>query len=207
MNEKLRFEYQSIPLRVHSLLHEVPLHSVDYVNLPGGRPGMSILEIHQAIGFEQLEEYKYGRFANFLFWLRGQIGRLFAWDNATQLVEKNSYVASLKESDKTTSLVVPGTQKGINRVLFCFQNEMVFEIINKTVHCFWVLASRPLDGEGYGLYIAVYVKRLNWRTPIYMAAISPLLKWIVYPSMLKSILESWAKFPFSGTALRREKVG
>lgn len=207
MNKKTITDYLTLPLRIHSLLNGIPLHSLDYVNLPGGKPGMSILDIHDAIGFDRLQEYKYGPITNFLFWLRGQIGRLFAWDNANQLVEENSYLTRISESEKASSLVVPGTQKGINRILYCFQNEMVFEIINKTVHCFWVLASRPLEGEGYDLYVAVYVKRLNWRTPIYMAGISPMLKWIVYPSVLKSIRESWGKYPFDKIAEGQKKAG
>jgi hypothetical protein len=42
----------------------------------------------------------------------------------------------------------------------------------------------------------VYVKKLNWFTPIYMALVSPMLKWVIYPSMEKGVKSRWAKeFP------------
>jgi hypothetical protein len=37
------------------------------------------------------------------------------------------------------------------------------------------------------------VKKLNWFTPIYMALISPLLKWVIYPAMLRGVSQRWEK--------------
>jgi hypothetical protein len=68
-------------------------------------------------------------------------------------------------------------------------------VVIRTVHCFWLLASERTE-EGYALYLAVYVKKVNWFTPIYMALITPLLKWIIYPSMEKGIKNRWKRvFP------------
>ena len=67
---------------------------------------------------------------------------------------------------------------------------MVLEIINRTVHCFWVLASER-TADGYNLYNGVYVKNVNWRTPIYMTLISPVLKSIIYPAIEKSMRQNW----------------
>jgi hypothetical protein len=44
--------------------------------------------------------------------------------------------------------------------------------------------------------MAVYVKKLNWFTPVYMALISPLLKWVIYPAMMKGVRRRWEEaFP------------
>ena len=44
-------EFKQKPLRVHSFLTGVPMHSLDFVELPGGRAAMNIAEISDAIGF------------------------------------------------------------------------------------------------------------------------------------------------------------
>jgi len=50
--------------------------------------------------------------------------------------------------------------------------------------------------SGYKLWMAVYVKKLNWFTPIYMVLITPMLKWIIYPSMMKGVKRRWEQaFP------------
>jgi hypothetical protein len=67
---------------------------------------------------------------------------------------------------------------------------MLGEIINQTVHCFWVMASEPIT-DGYRLWLAVYVRKLNWFTPVYMALITPTLKWIIYPAMLNGVRRRW----------------
>ncbi|HLM61257.1 MAG TPA: DUF2867 domain-containing protein, partial [Pyrinomonadaceae bacterium] len=130
-----------------------------------------------------------------LFDLRGMIGKILHWDDATQLVQEFSYLPRLTAEEHAKSLVPPGEVRGISRVLYCFENEMTLEIINKTVHCFWVIASE-LTGDGYNLYNAVYVKKLNWRTPIYMTLVSPMLKHLIYPAIGKSIEQNWEReFP------------
>jgi hypothetical protein len=98
----------------------------------------------------------------------------------------------LTAEERAKSLVPPGEVRGISQVLYCFENEMALEIINKTVHCFWVIASEPTE-EGYDFYNAVYVKKLNWRTPIYMTLVSPVLKWVIYPSIDKSMRQNWER--------------
>ena len=49
--------------------------------------------------------------------------------------------------------------------------------------------------------MAVYVKKLNWFTPIYMTLVSPMLKWIIYPSMEKGIKRRWERAFPRGTKL------
>lgn len=188
-------EFEQAPFRVHKFLRGIPLHSLDRVELPGGRPGMTLPEISEIIGFSGEAEMEVGFVTKSLFWLRGLIGRLLHWDDAKTLVESVSYISRLDETDRARTLIPPGKAAGISRILYQFENEMLGEIVNRTVHCFWVMASEPA-ATGYVVWLAVYVKRLNWFTPVYMALISPMLKWVIYPAMINGVRKRWeVRFP------------
>jgi hypothetical protein len=188
-------EFRQKRLRVHSFLHDVPLHTLSRVDLPGGRAGMTLPEIMAVVGFGSGEDIEVGPVTQALFWLRGWIGRLLHWDEAKALAESVSYLSRLRAEERACSLVTPGKVEGISRILYQFEHERLGEIINRTVHCFWLVVSERTT-YGYVLYFAVYVKKLNWFTPIYMTLISPFLKWIIYPSMLKGVRRRWEKaFP------------
>src|SRR5215467_4849042 len=187
--------YRQKPLRVHSFLADVPLRTLERVVLPGGREGMTIEEISGVVGFGGEVVMEVGPVTQALFRLRTLIGRILGWDEAKELVESVSFISRLNEEDRTRSLIVPGKPAGISRILYQFENETLGEIVNRTVHCFWLMATEQ-TANGYALWFAVYVKKLNWFTPIYMALISPLLKWIIYPAMMKGVRRRWEKtFP------------
>jgi hypothetical protein len=185
-------DFYQIPLKAHHFLAGIPLHSLDFIELKGGRPGMKMDEIYRITTLNQAEKMKFGVVTMTLFRLRGLIGKILHWDDVPELIGKNSWISRLTGQEREKSLIPPGTVEGINTILYCYQNEILFEIINRTVHCFWVLAAVEKD-DGYGLYVAVYVKKINWRTPIYMALVSPLLKWIIYPAAQKGIRQNWEK--------------
>jgi hypothetical protein len=187
--------FRQKPLRVHAFLAGVPLHSLDSIELVGGNAGMTLQEISDVVGFGGEAEMKVGFLTQALFQLRTWIGRLLRWDEAEELVESVSYISKLSDDDRARSRVTPGTAAGISRILYQFEDEMLAEIINRTVHCFWVMASER-TATGVRLWMVVYVKKLNWFTPIYMALISPLLKWVIYPAMRQGMKERWEKkFP------------
>lgn len=188
-------EFNVKPLRVHSFLAGIPLHSLDRVELPGGRAGMTLQQISDVVGFGGEVEMEVGPVTQTLFWLRGLIGRILHWDKANELVESVTYIPKLTEDDRARTLVTPGKAAGISRIVYQFENEMLGEIVNRTVHCFWLMATERTP-SGYLLWLAVYVRKLNWFTPIYMALISPMLKWIIYPAMLRGVEQRWKKaFP------------
>ena len=187
--------YGQKPLRVHSFLAGIPLRTLERVELPGGREGMTIEEISGVVGFGGEVEMEVGPVTQALFRLRTSIGRVLRWDEAKDLVESVSFISRLNEEDRARSLIIPGKPVGISRILYQFENETLGEIINRTVHCFWLMATER-TARGYALWFAVYVKKLNWFTPIYMALISPLVKWIIYPAMLRGVRQRWEKtFP------------
>ncbi len=193
--------FNRLPLRAHSLLAEVPLRTLDHLKLSGGRKDMTLPEIKEVIGFGGETEFEVGRVTRALFWLRGLIGRILHWDDVPDLADERTYLQRLNPEDQKRSLVPPGKTEGISRVLYCFENEFLAEIINRTVHCFWLIAMQP-SVDGYDVYFAVYVKKLNWFTPIYMALITPMLKLIIYPAMLKGSQRRWEQaFPIKSEAL------
>jgi hypothetical protein len=151
---------------------------------------MTLPEIDALVGFSSDKGSDFGPVTKALFWLRSLIGSILRWDDAKELADSLTYLPRLSESDRARSITTPGKVEGISRVLYCFENEFLGEIINRTVHCFWLMASERTE-NGYALYFAVYVKKLNWFTPVYMALIAPTLKWIIYPSIMKGVRQRW----------------
>ena len=197
-SEEIREKFNRLPLKAHAFLAEIPMHSLDYIELKGGRKRMAIAEIYRAAGLDDLGDVELGAASKTLFRLRTLIGNIMWWDKVPELVRSVSYLPRLTAEERAKSLIPPGEIRGISRVIYCFENEMLLEIINKTVHCFWVVASEPTEG-GYNFYNAVYVKNLNWRTPIYMTLISPVLKLVIYPAIGKSMSRNWERnFPAKG---------
>jgi hypothetical protein len=190
-----RDDFMMRPWRAHTFLAGVPLRTLERIDLPGGRDGLSIDEISAVSGFDGKVKMKLGPLTQSLFWLRGLIGRILGWDDVPDLTASISYVSNLSDEDRARSRVEPGKASGISRILYQFDDEMLGEIINRTVHCFWVMAVERTS-TGYTLWMAVYVRRLNFFTPVYMALISPVLKWIIYPAFKRSIKARWARvFP------------
>ena len=185
-------EFKRRPWRAHTFLAGVPLRTLERIDLQGGREGMKIEEISLITGFGGEKEIKLDPLTQSLFWLRGLIGRMFGWDDVPDLITSQSYLTRLSAEDYARSRVKPGKASGISRILYLCDDEMLGEIINRTVHCFWVMAVERTS-TGYTLWMAVYVRRLNAFTPIYMALISPVLKWIIYPAFKRSIIKRWAE--------------
>ena len=182
--------YRNLRLRAHGLLAGVPLHDVWIMDLPGGPDAMTMAEINDAVGFATDEEPRVGPLTAALFFLRGAIGKVLGWDEAPDLVRAVSYAPRLTEQDLARSRTRPGTTHGIIRDLYLFEDEYAGEIVNRTVHAFVVTASERIEG-GYRVFAGIYVERVSWFTPIYMAAITPLCQWVVYPAMRRGMRRRW----------------
>jgi hypothetical protein len=177
-------EFLALDLEVHALLREVPLRDVSAVDLPGGGPGRTIADVKRLLF---ARHRKPRRLAGALFGLRRLIGRVLDWDRP---IPEPSEARRLGEAQHRRSLVPPGTSEGPFRLLYEFENESLGEIRNATVHAFACMALAPRAG-GYRFYLAVYVEPVSWFTPVYMAAIEPFRRFIVYPSMLAQLRAAW----------------
>jgi hypothetical protein len=180
-------EFDQLPLRVHSFLAGVPLHDVWTVDFPRTRSGVTLEEFLQA---RAAYPSQLPIAARALFQLRFSIGRLLGWDREPGASAGQSFATRLTAADRAQSRVSPGTREGLFRVLYRFENELLLEAINRTVHGA-ALTALVEGGNHYRLYFAVYVRNVSRFTPVYMAMIDPFRKLIVYPALLRSLAASW----------------
>jgi len=183
-------EYERIDLRAHSLLAGVPLHDVWAVDLSGWRPGRTVLDLRALLAAEKLRAAN--PVVNFLFGLRGWLGRFFGWDREPAQASAASFLHRLSAADRASSLVAPGTAEGPFRVLFVSPREAISEIQNATVHAFSVFAllERP---SGYRLYWSIYVQPVGRITSWYMRLIDPFRRLLIYPAVLRHIRAAWSR--------------
>ena len=182
-------EYDALPLRVHTLLADIPLHDVWAVDLPRLRAGMTLDEFHRRARSDRL----FGKFpppARALFRLRFFVGRLFRLEAEPKNAGIVSFATRLTPEDRARSSAEAGTPDGLFRVVYRFENERLLEVQNRTAHAAAVSALVE-TANGYRFYFAVYVAKASWITPLYMALIDPFRKWIVYPAMLENIRATW----------------
>lgn len=190
-------EFLALDLEVHALLAGVPLHDVSAVDLPGGGPDRSVLELRRFFSAER--PTREGGATSTLFALRGALGRLFGWDDASHDRPEESYVHRLGEELRARSALAPGSDDGPFRVLYALPREALAEIRNATVHAFSCMVLWPVEG-GYRFYWAIYVKPVSRLTPLYMAAIEPFRRFVVYPTLLGNVRRAWLAGRLGGEA-------
>jgi hypothetical protein len=183
-------EYERIDLRAHSLLADVPLHDVWLVDLPGGGPGRTIVDLRALLSVENITAANGA--VRFLFGLRACLGRVLGWDLEPPQASRESFLQRLSAADLECSLVAPGTPEGPFRVLFVSPREAISEIQNSTVHGFSVFALVE-DSSGYRLYWGIYVRPVGRVTSWYMRLIDPFRRVIIYPAVLRHIRAAWAR--------------
>jgi hypothetical protein len=123
--------------------------------------------------------------------IRFFIGGLFGWDRETTGSFSESFARRLTDEDRTRSLVPAGTPDGLFRIVYRFENEQLDEVANRTVHA-GALSALVEAAAGYRFYFAVYVREVGPFTPLYMAAIDPFRKLIVYPALLRGVSAQWS---------------
>ena len=185
-------EFERLPLRVHDVLAGVPLHDVWAVDLPRTRPGITLDAFLRATG---ARPFRPSFMVRALLAIRFAIGRPLGWDREPDPSVRETFASRLTTADMSNTLALPGTPQGLFRVVYRFENEQLLEVINRTVHAA-ALSALVETAHGYRLYFGVYVRSIGWRTPIYMTLIDPFRKWIVYPSLLRSVRETWKELPF-----------
>lgn len=182
-------EFSNLPLEVHSILRDVSLRDVSAIDLPGGGAGRTIADVQFLIA--EAGVMNANAAVRALFELRRILGAIFRWDSAPPGKQPaGSYIDRLPDELRARSDVAPGTPDGMFRVLYRLDREVLVEIQNATVHAFLCSVLQP-RGQDYRLLWAVYVKPTSWLTPVYMTAIEPFRRFIVYPSILARIRKAW----------------
>ena len=180
-------EFHRLPLRVHRFLAGVPLHDVWAVDLPRPRAGITLNEFLQA---ETNRPHSLSPVVRMLLNIRFFVGRIFGWDQEPNSSSWETFATRLTPADRSSSLAPAGTREGFFRVVYRFQNEQLLELINRTAHAAAVSALVEMENT-YRFYFAVYVRDVSPFTPVYMAAIDPFRKLVVYPSLLRSVRTGW----------------
>jgi len=180
-------EYLALPLEAHALLRGVPLHDVSAIDLPNGGGGRTLADAKRLF---LAGGARRGIATRALFAFRFFLGRIFGWDRPVS--ERTYSDARVSDDLRRRSLVPPGTQEGLFRLLYELPNESVGEIRNATVHGFVCTTLVPRDG-GYRFYFGVYVEPVSRWTALYMAAIEPFRRFIVYPAMLGRLRADWER--------------
>jgi Protein of unknown function (DUF2867) len=188
-------KFYALPLRVHTLLADVPLHDVWAVDLPTYREGITLSEFLHRASQNKLDatEAEINRFpiaARTLFGFRFFLGRIFRLEDEPETALAASFGSRLTTEDRARSIVAAGTPEGLFRVIYRFENEQLLEIQNRTVHAAALSALAERAGS-YRFYFAVYVRRGKWFSRLYMGLIDPFRKWIIYPALLKKIRADW----------------
>jgi hypothetical protein len=183
-------EFRALDLRCHTLLDDAPLHDVWVIDLEGGGPGRTMRDVDAVAAPGRAGSPSL--VVRALFALRFGAGRIFGWDRPRDHALADSYLQRLTDDDRARSLLMPGTRRGIFRVLYLFSDETVAETRNATVHAFLAMALRP-RANGYRLYWAIYVKPVGRLTAIYMALIDPFRRFVVYPALIRQVQAAWAR--------------
>jgi hypothetical protein len=182
-------EFRARSLRVHALLHDIPLEDVWAIPLPGGGAGRTIQDVRTVFiaAVEAAPPVVKG-----LLRLRGRIGAWFGWDHQRPAWNADSFADRLSQADRAQSLVAPGTPDGIFRLLYRFEDEQLSELRNGTVHAFLSLSIRQTPG-GYLAYLGVFVQPVHRFTRVYMGAIAPFCRLVVYPAIIRNMQSAWAE--------------
>ena len=180
-------EFERLPLRVHDFLADVPLHDVWTIDLQRTRSGITLAEF---LAKANTRLFKPSPLVRTLLNIRFFVGRLFGWDREPPAREWKGFSSRLTADDVSRSLASPGTSEGPFRVVYRFQNEQLLEIVNRTAHAAALMALVETP-TSYRFYFAVYVRNVSRWTRVYMAAIDPFRKLIVYPSLLHSVRARW----------------
>jgi hypothetical protein len=182
-------EFRARPLRVHALLHDVPLEDAWAVPLAGGGAGRTIQDLRAVMtaGLEAAPAV-----VQALFRLRGRIGALLGWDHQRPGWNAESYANRLSPADRARSLVAPGTPDRSFRLLYRFEDEQLSELRNAMVHAFLSLSIQRTP-DGYLAYVGVFVRPVHRFTRLYMGAIAPFRRLIVYPAIMRNIQSAWAE--------------
>jgi hypothetical protein len=191
MPQILESEFEQLPLRAHNFLTGVPLHDVWAVDLPSPRTGITLDEFLR-VAKERI--YTPTPVARALLDLRLLIGRLFGWDHPRRPAQAApTFADRLTDADRARSITPAGVREGpdgLFRVVYRFENEKLVELINRTVHAA-ALSALVETANSYRFYFAVYVRSVGWWTPLYLTAIDPFRKLIVYPSLLRGVRANW----------------
>lgn len=192
-------DFTRVPLQVHRVFQHIQqtprLMDVWAVPLPGGGPGRTIADVEALLRNSSPADIN--PVVRGLFAIREGLGWLLGWDpdpaSTPASLPESSFAHRLPDDLGAASTVAPGTQRGMVRVLYQLGDEVLLEAINATAHAFVSFSLRPQDNSpDYLGLLAVYVIETKWWTRLYLGLIEPFRRYLVYPSLLRTLQRHWA---------------
>jgi hypothetical protein len=186
--------HTSRPWRIHELTGDFRLEDVWALPTPGGPDDFPRL----VQGFPRLvrglasadPSRGSSRTARALWAIRWKLGKLLGWDRPEAGL--GTRVPTLRDRLPTGLREAPsGPDLHRFSSLYQLEDEWAAEIANRTVHGVLHLGWVPDRTGGYRAQLAVLVKPNGRFGTVYMAAIRPFRRLIVYPAMLRGIEREW----------------
>ncbi len=159
-----------------------PFHDAWVVDLAGGQT-CTIQQLRGLIDSDRRRSLS--PVVRGLFGLRSLLGRGFRLDAATPGEQTRRVSEAVPTRLTHASLVPPGTHHGPFSLLYELPTTTAYQIRNATVHAILIVTLNR-TASGHRLLWATHVKPVGRITGLYMGAIDPFRRFVVYPG-----LESW----------------
>ncbi|GGP81924.1 DUF2867 domain-containing protein [Streptomyces sindenensis] len=178
------------PWRVHELTGDFRVEDVWAVRTPGAGPDdfPTLLTAMQASAGPAKDPLS----SRFLFAVRRRIGALLGWDKP--LTGAGDPVPSLRGRLPRDLREAPGrSDAGLAPLasLYELDDECALERATTTVHAVIHLGLAPDGSGGHELRMAVLVKPNGLRGRLYMAAIAPFRRLVVFPALVRQREQAW----------------
>jgi hypothetical protein len=182
----------SRPWKVHRLVEDFDLEDVWALPTPGDEHDFPRL-VALVVGLDPSKDSSPPVRA--LFAVRSELGRLFGWDDPASGVGER--VSSLEVRVPAELLAEPAPRFAVLpfRPLYMTGDEFAAEAANKTMHGVLHLGWVREDTGGYLGQMSVYVKPNGLIGSLYMTAIRPFRRLVVYPSLLRQLGTAWRARP------------
>ena len=181
--------HTSRPWRIHELTRDFRLEDVWALPTPGGPNDLPRLVRLMASGVPSQGP---SRAARTLWAIRWKVGELLGWDSPD--AGHGFRVPTLRDrlpADLRDAPSGPDHDRLPFASLYLLDDEWVTEIANRTVHGVMHVGWVPDGTGGYRGQMAVLVKPNGLLGTVYMAAIRPFRRLVVYPPMLGHIGRAW----------------
>jgi hypothetical protein len=178
------------PWRVHTLAADFKLLDVwrFEVQLDAGRGFDAFLDTYwEAI--HAVERFPLSR-------MRVAIGRVMGWDDAPNSLAipgctEHLVAERLDAADRARNRFTADEPSPLPvaklKPVYRFDDEVLYEVSNDTVHALMHVSYAP----GAAPELAVYIKSRGLFTQLYMAAIWPARRAIIYPSLISLVERGW----------------
>lgn len=190
-------EHRALHFRIDDIAADFALEDVWALPVTGNQsefPEFLAIVLPQSTTKEPAGSEGESKLAGWLFALRFWLGRVFGWDREiNRLPIPGCAETSLRDrlpAAERAELPPPSDSPLPFKLVYRDHREAFLELSNGTVHAAMHYSWAP-DGDQYRARLAVYVKTRGWFGPLYLLAIAPFRRFIIYPAMLRQMDAKW----------------